>query len=87
MSESNEWGVDDAYLSEELDAAQVEIKQLHEGLQSRTVIGQAEGLLMERLGMDSVQAFEYLKRASSHLNRKVIEVAEEVLETRRLPEL
>lgn len=87
MAQSYQWDGDDAYLSEELDAAQVEIKQLEQGLENRTVIGQAEGILMERLGMDSDQAFEYLKRASSHLNRKVIDVAEEIAETRRLPEL
>ena len=85
MRESNKWGGDDAYLSDELDAAQMEIKQLREGLRSRTVIGQAEGILMERLGIDSDQAFEYLKRASSHLNRKIVDVAEEILQTRNLP--
>ena len=42
-------------------------------LQSRTVIGQAEGILMERLGVDSDQALAYLKRISSHTNTKLVQ--------------
>ena len=52
---------------------------------SRTVIGQAEGVLMERFGMEPDQAFAYLRRISQDGNRKLAEVAEELVRTRRLP--
>jgi AmiR/NasT family two-component response regulator len=65
--------------------AEREIKQLHRGLESRTVIGQAEGILMERLGIDSCQALDYLRRVSSHTNRKLVDIAAEIAETRELP--
>ena len=55
-------------------------------LQSRTVIGQAEGILMERLGVDSDQALAYLKRISSHTNTKLVQVAGDIVRTRQLPE-
>jgi AmiR/NasT family two-component response regulator len=56
-------------------------------VESRTIIGQAEGILMERLGIDAQQALEYLKRASSTSNRKLAQIAAEIAETRKLPEL
>lgn len=72
-------------MAESLADAEQEIKQLHEAVESRTTIGQAEGILMERLGIDACQALEYLKRVSSHTNRKVIDIATEIAETRNLP--
>lgn len=65
--------------------AEREIKQLHQGLESRTVIGRAEGILMERLGIDSCQALEYLRRVSSHTNRRLVDIAAEIADTRELP--
>ena len=56
-------------------------------MESRTIIGQAEGILMERLGIDAQQVLEYLKRASSTSNRKLAQIAAEIAETRKLPEL
>jgi AmiR/NasT family two-component response regulator len=68
-----------------LARAAMEIEQLHRGMQARTVIGQAQGILMERLGMSAAQAIDYLKRVSSHSNRKLVDVARHIVETRRLP--
>jgi hypothetical protein len=62
-----------------------EIDQLGMALQNRTMIGRAQGILMERLDMTEDQSFDYLRRASSHLNRKLVDVAAEVVTTRRLP--
>lgn len=61
------------------------IHHLGRALVSRTVIGQAEGILMERFNMDAAQAFAYLQRMSSHLNRKLVSVADEIVRTRELP--
>jgi GAF domain-containing protein len=49
------------------------------GLQSRRVIGQALGLLMERYEMSDDRAFAFLVRASSHRNIKLRAVAEELV--------
>lgn len=67
-------------------AAGREIEGMGAALQSRTVIGQAEGILMERLGVDSDQALAYLKRISSHTNTKLVQVAGDIVRTRQLPE-
>ena len=68
-------------------AAQREIDQLGRAMRGRITIGRAEGILMERLDMNPDQAFDYLRRASMHLNRKVVDVAAEIAETRELPKL
>ncbi|MCB5292020.1 GAF and ANTAR domain-containing protein [Arthrobacter sp. SO3] len=52
------------------------ISQLKEALISRQLIGQAEGILMERYKLSAQQAFLVLTRASSSSNRKLREVAE-----------
>ncbi|WP_370186189.1 GAF and ANTAR domain-containing protein [Aeromicrobium sp.] len=59
---------------------------LQEALATRTVIGQAEGLLMERFGGDADQAFGVLVRYSQHRNEKLAVVASEVVRTRTLPD-
>ena len=64
-----------------------EIDQLGTALHSRVIIGQAEGILIERLGIDVDQAFDYLRRVSSHTNRKLVEVANEIVGTRKLPDV
>ncbi len=54
---------------------------LHAALRSREVIGQAEGILMERERITADQAFDILRRASQHLNIKLREVAQTLVET------
>lgn len=53
-------------------------------LDSRNVIGQAQGILMERHGVSADQAFSLLTTASQHRNAKLRVVAEELIRTRRL---
>jgi GAF domain-containing protein len=55
--------------------------QLRNAINSRDVIGQAKGILMERHKIDADQAFALLTRASSTTNRKVIDIAEELSRT------
>ncbi|WP_162260807.1 ANTAR domain-containing protein [Nocardioides sp. Soil805] len=55
-------------------------EQLHEALQTRKLIGQAIGVLMERYGIDEDRAFGFLVRASSTSNVKLREVAREVVD-------
>ena len=60
-------------------------EQLARALATRTTIGQATGILMERFGLDPDPAFDVLRRLSSQQNLKLRDVAEEVVRTRRLP--
>jgi hypothetical protein len=52
---------------------------------NRTVIGQAEGILMERYAIDATNAFSVLKRLSQDTQSKLALVAAELVRTRQLP--
>jgi GAF domain-containing protein len=73
-----------AHLAVAIDDAR-EIENRSRAMVTRTVIGQAEGILMERLKIDADQAFEYLRRVSSQTNEKLVAVATELVRTGRLP--
>lgn len=73
-----------AHVAVALVSAQ-EIEHLHTALDSRTVIGQAEGILMERFDLSADRAFDVLQRVSSHTNTKLHRVAAELVRTRRTP--
>lgn len=62
-----------------------EVDQLRAALEGRLVIGRAQGMLMERLGIDADQAMGYLRRTSNDLNRKLVLVAADIVRTRELP--
>ena len=53
---------------------------------SRKVIGQAQGILMERYELDPDRAFAVLVRYSQWTNVKLRDVAEELIRTRTLPD-
>ncbi|MCE3553282.1 ANTAR domain-containing protein [Pseudonocardia sp. RS11V-5] len=57
-------------------ASDLEAAQLRRALQSRDVIGQAKGILMERRGVSAEEAFDILRRTSQQLNVKLAQVAE-----------
>lgn len=59
-------------------------RQLHEALSSRDVIGQAKGILMERLQITPEDAFDTLRRSSQRLNLKLREIAERLAESGEL---
>lgn len=63
-----------------------QIDQLGLALNNRTLIGQATGLVMGRFSIDADQAFDYLRRLSSHSNRKLTDVCGEIVRTRKVPE-
>ncbi|QIK73365.1 ANTAR domain-containing protein [Propioniciclava coleopterorum] len=54
-------------------------------LVNRTVIGQAQGILMERFRATPQEAFAMLRAASQRTNHKLSAVAAVVAETGRLP--
>ena len=55
-------------------------------LASRETIGQAQGILMERERVAADEAFDILRRASQHLNRKLKEVAQDLVDTGERPD-
>lgn len=66
-------------------AASREIDNRNLAIGRRTTIGQAQGILMERYGLGGEQAFTVLHQVSTQSNRKVFDVAEELVRTRRTP--
>jgi DNA-directed RNA polymerase specialized sigma24 family protein len=54
---------------------------LNQALATREIIGQAQGILMERERITADQAFDILRRASQHLNIKLREVAQDLVDT------
>ena len=58
---------------------------LHTALDTRKLIGQAQGLLMERYDLDEARAFEVLRRYSQDHNVKLRDVAAHLIATRQLP--
>ncbi|HSI97209.1 MAG TPA: GAF and ANTAR domain-containing protein [Gaiellaceae bacterium] len=55
-------------------------------LRTRELIGQAQGILIERERITADQAFDVLRRASQHMNIKLREVAETLIETGETPD-
>ena len=58
--------------------------QLRRGLDTRDLIGQAKGILMERHKLTGSRAFELLAKVSQDGNLKLHEVARELVDTGRL---
>jgi GAF domain-containing protein len=61
------------------------IESLSTALETRTIIGQAEGIVMERFRVDGVTAFAILKRCSQDSNTRLREIAQQIVDTRNLP--
>jgi GAF domain-containing protein len=61
-------------------------ENLRHALVTRELVGQAQGILMERERITAEQAFDILRRASQHLNVKLREVAQDLIDTGERPE-
>jgi GAF domain-containing protein len=59
-------------------AGSQQVSQLTHALDTRDLIGQAKGILMERFKITAQQAFLLLSRASSEMNVKLHDVAEQL---------
>jgi AmiR/NasT family two-component response regulator len=56
-------------------------EQLRSALNSRDVIGQAKGILMERFDVDAMRAFDMLRELSQTMNIRLAEIAQRVVDT------
>ena len=63
------------------------IANLEVALESRDIIGQAKGILMERFKVSASHAFGLLVAVSQHTHRKLNAVAEDLATTGELPDL
>ena len=62
-------------------------ENLWQAVDARTLVGQAQGLLMERYSLTSDQAFAVLMRYSQDHNLKLRDVAGELVTSRQLPDV
>ena len=60
-------------------ALRQETASLRQALEDRKVIERAKGAVMKRLGVDEEEAFSRLRRLASNHNRKLIDVAHQVV--------
>jgi len=67
-----------------LTGAQIE-ENLQRAVQTRNLIGQAQGILMERFALSADKAFELLRRVSQQQNVKLRDVAMRLVTTRATP--
>ncbi|MEU4605682.1 GAF and ANTAR domain-containing protein [Kribbella sp. NPDC023972] len=61
-------------------------ESMAQAIDARKLVGQAMGILMERYGIDGDRAFEVLKRYSQDTNTKLRDVAQQLIDTRKLPQ-
>jgi GAF domain-containing protein len=54
-------------------------------IDARKLVGEAMGILMERYDLDGDRAFEVLKRYSQTSHRKLRDVAQQLIDTRKMP--
>ena len=84
-SSQHDGGALAAHVAVALAGAQ-EVEHLEKALSGRTVIAQATGILMERFDLSSDRAFGVLSRVSQDLNSKLRQLAEQIVQTRTVPE-
>ena len=60
---------------------------LWRAIDARNLIGQAQGMLMQRYGLTGEKAFAVLRRYSQHHNIKLTVLAEQLTTTGQLPDL
>ena len=91
--QSQEFGSDDVEEAKVVAAhASVALARLRgqldlwRAIDSRHLVGQAQGILIERFGLTSEKAFEVLRRYSQQQNMKLRDIAATLIETGALPD-
>jgi AmiR/NasT family two-component response regulator len=70
----------DEIKSDELEALEREVDGLKIALGTRTLIGKAIGVIIEREGVNETEAFEMLKTMSQHRNVRLRDIAARLAE-------
>jgi hypothetical protein len=65
---------------DQVAALNVQADQLFRAIETRDIIGQAKGMIMERYNISADQAFQLLKRLSQASNTKLVHVARQLVE-------
>ncbi len=65
---------------EEIQAVEEEVADLQERLESRKIVEQAKGLLMEGLGLTEPEAFRFIQKTAMDLRKSMREVAQGVID-------
>ena len=71
-------------LSQQIRALTVQVRQLTFARNSNRRIGMAMGIVMNQRQIDEVHAFDVLRRTSQNTNRKLRDIAEDVIRDRRV---
>jgi AmiR/NasT family two-component response regulator len=74
-------GILSGHASAAIAAAKAQ-QELEKALDSRTLIGQAQGILMHAFEIDAAKAFAYMRRLSQDQNVKLVRIAENIIENR-----
>lgn len=69
--------VDEMQRRDDLHAHELEL--IREALETRDLIGQAKGIIMSSMGCSSDEAFRLLRQQSQYENRKLVDIAGEVV--------
>ncbi len=67
----------------EAEDLHVRLVHLETAVLSHEVVGRAQGILMERHRLTADEAFDRLRVTSQHLNRKLIDIAQDLVDTGR----
>jgi response regulator NasT len=69
---------------EQLHALREEARDLRQSLEDRKVVERAKGILILRLRLNEAEAFRQMQKLAMQSNRKLIDVAQEILESESL---
>ena len=62
-----------------------ELKKAHRQLHDRKVIDKAKGIIMRQRGLNEEQAYQAMRKLAMDTNRKVSEVAQNIIEAASIP--
>lgn len=64
---------------------QERVRELEAALETRAVVGRAQGIIMERYEMGADEAMSVLRRIADRTGNQVSEIAAHLVDTRRIP--
>lgn len=65
---------------EDIKELKSELETTKEALESRKIIERAKGIVMERLQLSESEAMKFLQKKSRNSNKKIVDVANEIIE-------